>query len=109
MKPKPPIFQELLNNRSPYGCGFEAKPIWLTTRATYDPLAEDLLFNSDTAFFDLSSVMICWSTGKIGLREVDDVNDDTRRWTIAAHRLLGLPTEDGRYLGNMICWKLGDR
>jgi hypothetical protein len=42
---------------------------------------------------------------------VDDVNDDTRRWTIAARRLLGLPTEDGATvtLGNMICWKLGDR
>jgi hypothetical protein len=78
-------------------------------RLPYDPLAEHLL-DSDTAFFGLSSLMICWSTG-IGLLEVDDVNDDTRRWTIAAHRLLGLPTEDGATatLGNMICWKLGDR
>jgi hypothetical protein len=44
--------------------------------------------------------------GKNGQLEVDDVDDGARRWTIIAHRLLGLPT-DGRYrnhVGNMI-WR----
>ena len=45
--------------------------------------------------------------GKIGLLEIDDANDDTRRWTFTAHRLPGFPTDSGRYrndVGNMICW-----
>jgi hypothetical protein len=43
--------------------------------------------------------------GKNGLLEVDDVDDGARRWTIIAHRLLGLPTDGRRYrnhVGNMI-------
>jgi hypothetical protein len=39
--------------------------------------------------------------------DVDDVDDGARRWTIIAHRLLGLPTDGRRYrnhVGNMI-WR----
>ena len=35
------------------------------------------------------------------------VNDDRRRWTATARRLLGLPPHDGgirNHVGNMICW-----
>ena len=63
--------------------------------------------DSDTAFFrpfDRNNLLV---NGKIGLLDVDDVNDDTRRWTASARHLLGLPDLGGQYrnhVGNMICW-----
>jgi hypothetical protein len=48
-------------------------------------------------FFGLSTVMILLVSGKIGLLEVDDVNDDTRRWAITVRRLLALPSDGDRY------------
>jgi hypothetical protein len=63
--------------------------------------------DSDTAFFrrfECDDLMI---DGKVGLLDVDFVNDSTRRWTAVARRLLGLSQYDGGYrnhVGNMICW-----
>ncbi len=63
--------------------------------------------DSDTAFlrhFDRSDLLI---DRKVGLLDVDVVNDDIRRWTIVARRLLGLSRNDSDYrghVGNMICW-----
>lgn len=63
--------------------------------------------DSDTAFFrhfDRDDLLV---NGKVGLLDVDDVDDNTRRWTATARRLLGLPAYDGGYrnhVGNMICW-----
>lgn len=63
--------------------------------------------DSDTAFlrhFDRDDLLI---DGKIGLGDVDFSNDETRRWTATARRLLGLSRHDGGYhnhVGNMICW-----
>lgn len=45
--------------------------------------------------------------GKVGLLDVDFVNEDVRRWTETARRLLGLSPNNGgyrNYVGNMICW-----
>jgi len=63
--------------------------------------------DSDTAFFrhfDRDNLLV---NGKIGLLDVPFVNDDVRRWTAAARRLLGLSQHDGGYrnhVGDMICW-----
>jgi Family of unknown function (DUF6492) len=63
--------------------------------------------DSDTAFFrhfDRDNLLV---NGKIGLLDVPFVNDDVRRWTATARRLLGLSQHDGGYrshVGDMICW-----
>jgi hypothetical protein len=63
--------------------------------------------DSDTAFlrpFDRDDLLV---DGKVGLLDVDFVNDDIRHWTSVARRLLGLPQHDAGYrghVGNMICW-----
>jgi Family of unknown function (DUF6492) len=63
--------------------------------------------DSDTAFirpFSRDSLLV---DGKIGLLDVDFINDAVRRWTATARRLLGAPARDGGYrahVGNMICW-----
>jgi hypothetical protein len=63
--------------------------------------------DSDTAFFrpfDHDDLLI---GGKVGLLDVEFINDETRRWTATARQLLGLPAHDGGYrqhVGNMICW-----
>jgi hypothetical protein len=63
--------------------------------------------DSDTAFFrhfDRDDLLI---NGKIGLLDVPFTNDNIRRWTAAARRLLGLAQRDDGYrthVGNMICW-----
>jgi hypothetical protein len=63
--------------------------------------------DSDTAFlrpFDRDDLLI---EGKVGLLDVDFADDDIRRWTAVARRLLGLSQHDGDYhghVGNMICW-----
>jgi Family of unknown function (DUF6492) len=63
--------------------------------------------DSDTAFFrhfDRDDLLV---DGKIGLIDVPFVDDERRRWTATARRLLGLPAHDGdyrNYVGNMICW-----
>jgi Family of unknown function (DUF6492) len=63
--------------------------------------------DSDTAFFRRFSREDLLVGGKIGLLDVEDVNDNSRRWTATARKLLGLPAYDGgyrNYVGNMICW-----
>jgi hypothetical protein len=63
--------------------------------------------DSDTAFFRHFDRDYLLVNGKIGLNDVPFVNDNVRRWTAAARRLLGLPWHDGGYrnhVGNMICW-----
>jgi hypothetical protein len=63
--------------------------------------------DSDTAFFrpfDRGNLLV---NGKVGLMDIPFVNDDRRRWTATARRLLGLLPHDGGYrshVGNMICW-----
>jgi hypothetical protein len=63
--------------------------------------------DSDTAFFryfDRDDLMV---NGKVGLLDVDFVNENVRLWTATARRLLGLPQRDDGYrnhVGNMICW-----
>jgi hypothetical protein len=63
--------------------------------------------DSDTAFirrFDRKDLLI---DGKIGLLDIDFVNNNSRQWTATGRRLLGLPHYDGgyrNYVGNMICW-----
>jgi Family of unknown function (DUF6492) len=77
--------------------------------ASIDAIAERTLVfcDSDTAFFrrfDWNSLLV---DGKIGLLDVEFINDETRQWTETARRLLGLPARDSGYrnhVGNMICW-----
>lgn len=63
--------------------------------------------DSDTAFFrnfDRGDLLVA---GKVGLSDVDFINDEIRRWTATARRLLGLSQHDDGYrnhVGNMICW-----
>jgi hypothetical protein len=63
--------------------------------------------DSDTAFFrsfDRNSLLV---DGKVGLLDVEFINDETRQWTAIARRLLGLPPQGTGYrnhVGNMICW-----
>jgi hypothetical protein len=63
--------------------------------------------DSDTAFFrpfERNDLLI---DGKVGLLDVEFVNDDIRRWTSVARRLFGLPSDGGNergHVGNMICW-----
>ena len=63
--------------------------------------------DSDTAFFRPFSRNDLLMDAKIGLLDVDFINEEVRRWTATARRLLGLPARDGGYrahVGNMICW-----
>jgi hypothetical protein len=63
--------------------------------------------DSDTVFFRPFSRDDLLVDGKVGLLDVDFVNDDIRRWTASARRLLGLADRDQDYhghVGNMICW-----
>lgn len=63
--------------------------------------------DSDTAFirsFLRDNLLV---DGKVGLLDVDFVNDAMCRWTATARRLLGIPARDDGYrthVGNMICW-----
>lgn len=63
--------------------------------------------DSDMAFlrrFERDDLLV---NGKVGLLDIDFINDDCRRWTAAARRLLGLSEHDGDYhghVGHMICW-----
>jgi hypothetical protein len=101
--------------RKPYWLSLKAVPVrgWIIQQILkigvldFIPERTFVFCDSDTAFFrpfDRDDLLV---NGKIGLLDVDDVNDDTRRWTITARRLLGLPTDGGSYrnhVGNMICW-----
>ena len=64
--------------------------------------------DSDVAFvrpFGRTNLLI---DGKVGLLDVEFVNDLSQRWTTTARRLLGVTrhNDDYRsYVGNMICWK----
>jgi len=77
--------------------------------ASIDAIAERTLVfcDSDTAFFrrfDRNSLLV---DGKMGLLDVEFINDETRQWTVTARQLLGLPARNGGYrnhVGNMICW-----
>jgi len=63
--------------------------------------------DSDTAFFRPFERNDFLIDGKVGLLDVDFSNDDIRRWTSVARRLLGLPPgagPDRGHVGNMICW-----
>ena len=63
--------------------------------------------DSDVAFFrkfDREDLLV---EGKVGLLDVDYVNEEVRRWTATAYRLLGLPDLNAKcrtHVGNMICW-----
>jgi Family of unknown function (DUF6492) len=63
--------------------------------------------DSDSAFlrhFRRANLLV---QEKMGLLDVNYVNDDIRQWTAAARRLLGLPqSEDGyrNHVGYLICW-----
>jgi hypothetical protein len=66
-----------------------------------------IFVDSDMAFFRRFCRDDLLVQGKIGLLDVDYVNDDIRRWTVTARRLLGLPQWDGgyrNYVGYLICW-----
>jgi hypothetical protein len=69
---------------------------------------QTLIFcDSDTAFFRHFRRDDFLVQGKIGLLDVNYVNDDIRRWTATARRLLGLPQSEGgyrNYVGYLICW-----
>ena len=75
------------------------------TRAIPEPTL--IFVDSDMAFFrnfDRDDLLV---QGKIGLLDVNYVNDDIRRWTVTARRLLGLPPSEGgyrNYVGYLICW-----
>ena len=63
--------------------------------------------DSDCAFFRPFGRDDLLVDDKIGLLDVDWQDDNTRRWTTIARRLLGLPYVDGGYrnhVGSMICW-----
>ena len=63
--------------------------------------------DSDYAFFRPFGRDDLLVDGKIGLLDIAWQNDNTRRWTTIARRLLGLPHVDGGYrnhVGSMICW-----
>jgi hypothetical protein len=63
--------------------------------------------NSDTAFFRRFSRDNPLVNGKIGLLDVDDVGENTNRWTATARRLLGLLAHHGgsrNHAGNMMYW-----
>jgi hypothetical protein len=69
---------------------------------------QTLIFcDSDTAFFRHFCRDNFLAQGKMGLLDVNYVNDDIRRWTATARRLLGLPESEGEYrnhVGYLICW-----
>lgn len=63
--------------------------------------------DSDTAFFRPFRRDDLLVHGKMGLLDVNYVNDDIRRWTSTARRLLGIPQSEGGYrnhVGYLICW-----
>jgi Family of unknown function (DUF6492) len=63
--------------------------------------------DSDYAFFRPFGRDDLLVDGKMGLLDIAWQNDNTRRWTTIARRLLGLPHVDGGYrnhVGSMICW-----
>ncbi len=63
--------------------------------------------DSDTSFirrFGRDDLLV---DGRIGLLDRDFCNDDTRRWTAAARRLLGISRSDGvdrDHVGCLVCW-----
>jgi len=63
--------------------------------------------DSDTAFFRHFRRDDLLVQGKMGLLDVNYVNDDIQRWTATARRLLGLPQSEGGYrnhVGYLVCW-----
>jgi hypothetical protein len=69
---------------------------------------QTLMFcDSDTALFRRFHRSNFLVDGKIGLLDVNWDNEDVRRWTATARRLLGLPHHEGGYhnhVGYIICW-----
>lgn len=101
--------------RRPYWFSFKTPPVrgWIIQQilkfGVLDFISERTLVfcDSDTAFFRPFSRDDLLVNGKIGLLDVDDVDDNTRRWTIAARQLLGAPGDRHAFrnhVGNMICW-----
>jgi hypothetical protein len=63
--------------------------------------------DSDTAFFRPFERANLLVQEKIGLLDINFVNDDIRRWTATAQHLLGLPRSERGYrnhVGYLICW-----
>jgi hypothetical protein len=101
--------------RKPYWLSLKAVPVrgWIIQQILkigvldFIPERTFEFCDSDTAFFrpfDRHDLLV---SGKLELLEVDDTNDDTRRWTIVVRRLLALPSDGGRFrkhVGNVICW-----
>lgn len=101
--------------RKGYWLSFKAPPVrgWIVQQILKIGLIDivperTLVFcDSDTAFFRHFERDDLLVNGKIGLLDVDAVDENNRRWTATARRLLGLPMHDGGYrnhVGNMICW-----
>jgi hypothetical protein len=94
---------------------FKALPVrgWIIQQilkiAALDAIPEHTLVfcDSDTAFFrrfDRDDLLV---NNKIGLLDVDYSDDNMRRWTQTARRVLGAAQSDQGFrchVGNMICW-----
>jgi hypothetical protein len=104
-----------LPGRKGYWLSLKAPPVrgWILQQilkiGAIDAIAERTMVfcDSDTAFFRSFRRDDLLVDGKIGLLDVDFINDGVRRWTAAARRLLGVAAHDGGYrshVGNMICW-----
>ncbi len=101
--------------RRAYWLSLKAPPVrgWIIQQilkigAIDEIAARTLVFcDSDMAFFrhfDRDDLLV---DGKVGLLDLDFSNEVTRRWTMAARRLLGVSQHGGEYrnyVGNMICW-----
>ena len=115
-------FEEILGSwilrmpgRKPYWLSLKALPVrgWIIQQilkiGAIEAIPERTLVfcDSDTAFFrhfDRDDLLV---NGRIGLLDVDAVNENNRRWTATARGLLGRAIFDGGYrnhVGNMICW-----
>jgi hypothetical protein len=101
--------------RKSFWLSWKAPPVrgWIIQQilkiAVTDAVPERTLVfcDSDTAFFRRFERQDLLVNGKVGLLDVDFVNDDIRHWTKIARRLLGLPLGSHSYrgyVGNMICW-----
>lgn len=101
--------------RRAYWLSFKAPPVrgWIIQQILkigvldFIPEQTFIFCDSDTAFFRPFNRDNLLVEGKIGLLDVDDVDENIRRWTATARRLLGIPSDTNRYrnhVGNMICW-----
>jgi hypothetical protein len=101
--------------RKPYWLSAKALPVrgWIMQQilkiAATEAIPERTLIicDSDDAFFrhfDRDDILI---GSRVGLFDDTFVNDELRRWTATARRLLGLAPHEGgyrNYVSQMICW-----